>query len=127
MTDVDQIQDIPGIGQEKKLGEPTLRTKVDQLAEIDVEGKIKKGGPYKQPAEHSQGLPLSDGEEMATAGDEEAPEADRARIERLGRDRPPRFKSLGAELAFCYSVIASPIMSVRYVAAALFKGSANTT
>ena len=37
---------------------------------------------------------------------------DRAWIERLGRRRPAKFKSFGAELAFCYSVIASQFMSV---------------
>ena len=45
-------------------------------------------------------------------GDEEAPESQKARIERLGRERPAKFKSFGAELAFCYSIIASQFMAV---------------
>ena len=45
-------------------------------------------------------------------GDEEAPESEQARIERLGRERPAKFKSFGAELAFCYSIIASQFMAV---------------
>lgn len=35
-----------------------------------------------------------------------------ARIERLGRERPAKFKSVGGELAFCYSIIASQFMAV---------------
>ena len=45
-------------------------------------------------------------------GDEEAPESEQARIERLGRERPLKFSSFGAELAFCYSIIASQFMAV---------------
>ena len=40
-------------------------------------------------------------------------ESERVRIERLGRERPAKFKSFGAELAFCYSIIASQFMAVR--------------
>lgn len=44
--------------------------------------------------------------------DQEAPESENARVERLGRERPAKFKSFGRELAFCYSVIASQFMAV---------------
>jgi len=44
--------------------------------------------------------------------EEEAPESESARVERLGRERPTKFKSFGEELAFCYSIIASQFMAV---------------
>jgi hypothetical protein len=40
-------------------------------------------------------------------------EDEKARIERLGRERPPKFKSLTAEISFCYSLLASMITVVR--------------
>jgi len=43
---------------------------------------------------------------------EEVLESESARIERLGRERPTKFKSFGEELAFCYSIIASQFMAV---------------
>lgn len=51
-------------------------------------------------------------ESLAVPGREEVIESEQARIERLGRERPAKFKSLGAELAFCYSIIASQFMAV---------------
>ena len=33
-------------------------------------------------------------------------------IERLGRERPAKLKSSGAEILFCYSIIASQFMAV---------------
>ncbi len=39
-------------------------------------------------------------------------EDESARIERLGRERPPKFKSLTAEICFCYSLLASMITVV---------------
>lgn len=48
-----------------------------------------------------------------TTGDAEASESERARIECLGRERPAKFNSFGAEVAFCYSIIASQFMAVR--------------
>ena len=35
-----------------------------------------------------------------------------ARIERLGRDRPEKFKSIWAELGFCFSICMSQILAV---------------
>ena len=40
-------------------------------------------------------------------------EAERQRIERLGRERPAKLKSFTAEIFFCYSVIASQFIAVR--------------
>lgn len=45
-------------------------------------------------------------------GEHESGEAERQRIERLGRERPSKLKSFAAELFFCYSVIASQFMAV---------------
>ena len=42
----------------------------------------------------------------------ESRESDRARIERLGREKPEVFKSLWAEVGFCYSILASQFMAV---------------
>lgn len=36
----------------------------------------------------------------------------KAQIERLGRERPAKFKSLWSEVLFCYSVLASQMMAV---------------
>lgn len=116
MTDLDQIHDKAGTNQEKNITEPALRASAEQLAEdIYPEERAKNEGPYMQPAEPRHGLPQSKSAEVVVPGDEEAPESDRARIERLGRERPARFKSFGAELAFCYSVIASQFMSEYFV------------
>lgn len=116
MTDLDQIHDKSGTNQEKNITEPALRASAEQLAEdIYPEERAKNEGPYMQPAEPRHGLPQSKSAEVVVPGDEEAPESDRARIERLGRERPARFKSFGAELAFCYSVIASQFMSEYFV------------
>ena len=43
---------------------------------------------------------------------ENADSEEKARIDRLGRERPAKFKSIWAEVAFCYSIIASMIMAV---------------
>ena len=39
-------------------------------------------------------------------------ESEKERIERLGRQRPPQFKSLMAEILFVYSILASQFMAV---------------
>ena len=39
-------------------------------------------------------------------------ESKRAHIEKLGRERPAKFKTALAEILFCYSVIASQFMAV---------------
>ena len=123
MTDVDRSHQNSDIEQEKHTNRPTIGTGTDQLAEnIDAEEEIEKKGLYLQPIEPLQDLPQSKSAEIASLGDEEAPESDLAHIGRLGRERPAKFKSFGAELAFCYSVIASQFMSVRIVVASLVEG-----
>ena len=114
MTNVDQIHDNPCIQQEKDIEEPRLTTSAGQLAhDMNAGENVKDVGSDTRSAKLLQSLPRS---KSIEPGDGEALESDRARIERLGRERPPQFKSLGAELAFCYSVIASQFMSVRSVA-----------
>ncbi|KAL8903784.1 MAG: hypothetical protein Q9207_003708 [Kuettlingeria erythrocarpa] len=44
-----------------------------------------------------------------------AEETERQRLERLGRERPAKLKSLTAEIFFCYSVIASQFMAEYFV------------
>ena len=51
-------------------------------------------------------------ESCEVLGDEEASDSEEARLERLGRQRPAKFKSVWAEIAFCYSILASQIMAV---------------
>ena len=76
-------------------------------------GKLESDkGPSQEPVQVPQlDLPTKD-ENLAIPGAEEVIESEQARIERLGRERPAKFKSLGAELAFCYSIIASQFMAV---------------
>lgn len=47
--------------------------------------------------------------EMATVHDIEDSEA---RLERLGRERPPCFSSCWSELTFCFSIVMSQILAV---------------
>ena len=42
-------------------------------------------------------------------------ETEHQRIERLGRERPPHFKTLGAEILFVYSILASQFMAEFFV------------
>ncbi|KAL8822563.1 MAG: hypothetical protein Q9191_006703 [Dirinaria sp. TL-2023a] len=44
-----------------------------------------------------------------------AEDGERARIERLGRERPQQFKSIWAEMAFVYSILASQILAEYFV------------
>lgn len=123
MAGVDQSHDNSGIEQEKNTNQPTIGTGTDQLTEnINAEKEIEEKGLYLHPTKPLPDLAQSKSAEIAVLGDEEAPESDRAHIGRLGRERPAKFKSFGAELAFCYSVIASQFMSVRIVVALLVEG-----
>ncbi|KAL9125534.1 MAG: hypothetical protein Q9217_005273 [Psora testacea] len=47
--------------------------------------------------------------------EEEALESEEVRLERLGRQRPQKFNTLWAEIAFCYSIVASQIMAEYFV------------
>ena len=111
-----------GIEQEKNINEPTARTSADySVHDINLGEKTENGESDIQPAKAPQSVPQSKSAEIEIGGDREAPELDRARIERMGRERPTKFKSLGAELTFCYSVIASQFMIVSSVAATPLK------
>ena len=122
LNDADQIYRNPSIEQENITSESRLKTSTDQFAK---HGRSEEGtkieGLNVQPEEPLQGLPRNKVAETATPGDEEAQESDRAHFDRLGRERPAKFKSFGAELAFCYSVIASQFMTVRHLATTPFK------
>ena len=107
-----------GIEQEKNIDEPTSETSAGHLTHYtNAEEKIQNAESDIQPAKTLQSVPQSKSAEIEDVGDREAPELDRASIERMGRERPTKFKSFGAELTFCYSVIASEFMIVRSVAA----------
>ena len=76
-------------------------------------GKLEnKNDPRREPVQAPQPDLPNKNESLAVPGSEEIIESEQARIERLGRERPAKFKSLGAELAFCYSIIASQFMAV---------------
>ena len=123
MANVDQSHDISGIEHEKNISQPTRGTGTDQLTKNqNAEKESEEKGPYLQRTEPLPDLAQSKSAETTDLGDEEAPESDLAHIGRLGRERPAKFKSFGAELAFCYSVIASQFMSVRIVAALFVEG-----
>ena len=122
LTDADQIHPSATIKQETYIHEPTLNTCADQPAhDIGAVEEIRKENPDLQPVQLPQDLSQCKSAKIATPGDQEAPESDRARIERLGRERPAKFRSFGAELGFCYSVIASQFMSVCSVPATSFR------
>ena len=123
MTNADQIHLSLGIEQKKNINEPTLRTSPHQLADNShAREDINSEESDIHPVKALQNLAEGKSAEIAKAGDREAPELDRARIEHMGRERPAKFKSLGRELTFCYSIIASQFMSVRSAAATLLKG-----
>lgn len=46
-------------------------------------------------------------------GGEAGGESADARIERLGRERPEKFKSMWAEVGFCFSIVMSQVLTVR--------------
>lgn len=52
---------------------------------------------------------------VQTTQQQQYEESERNRIERLGRERPPQFKSTWEEIGFCYSVVGSQLMGEYYV------------
>ena len=62
----------------------------------------------QSPASHQEPARADVHKERAT----ESEESERAPIERLGRERPAKFKSIWAEVGFCYSIVASQFMAV---------------
>ena len=121
LNDADQIHRNPNIEQEKITSESSLKTGTDQFLNHGRSKESRKDeGLNVQLQEPLQGLPRHKIAETAAPGDEEAQESDQAHFDRLGRERPAKFKSFGAELAFCYSVIASQFMTVRHLATTPF-------
>ena len=117
MNDADQIHRNSSIEQEKITSESRLKTSTDQSAKYGKSEESKKDeGSIVRPEEPLPGLPRNKIAETAAPGDQEAQVSDQAHFDRLGRQRPAQFKSFGAELAFCYSVIASQFMTVRHLA-----------
>lgn len=107
----DHIHDNSGLEQKGDHSEPILRPSDVHLAEEKIENEKSDIQPTTLP----QSLPRKKSAEHAIPGDEEAPGSDHARIERLGRERPAKFKSSVAEFTFCYSVIASLFMTEYFV------------
>lgn len=66
---------------------------------------------YPEPSLQTKPLPQIKAE-VDYGGTRVIEESEEARIERLGRERPAKFKSFGAEFAFCYAVLASQFMCV---------------
>ena len=90
----------------KELGSGEARERRAEQEQI-----IQKQQPKSlDPAKTSRDVSLDLKENRR--GDEEASELEGARLERLGRERPAKFKTVWAEVAFCYSILASQIMAV---------------
>lgn len=124
MTDTDHIHVNPSIEVEKSTNGSTLRTSTNQPADDRNERKhIKSEQSNIEPAKAPQSFSQGKNTDTVENGDAENPESERARIERMGRERPTQFKSFIAELAFCYSVIASQFMSVSFVATTPWKAT----
>lgn len=77
-------------------------------ASQDVEITLSKSSRDALPS-----TDLSPMEKTATQPDLE--ESMEARIERLGRERPPAFKTIWAEIAFVFSIISSQILTEYFV------------
>ena len=68
--------------------------------------------PASPVSSHARGEHKAPDQEDGVHDGIEESETETARIERLGRERPANFKSLWAEVAFCYSILASMLMAV---------------
>ena len=100
-----------------KKGMENLSLKQESRQDRGLHGnELEKLESVKSPSQEPVQVPHLDlpskSESLTIPGTEEVIEPEQARIERLGRERPAKFKSLGAELAFCYSIIASQFMAV---------------
>ena len=103
---------------EKNIEESIENASLEQANQQDKDlhekelGKLEENDASRESVQvPPPDLPNKDGN-LPVPGEEEVIESEQARIERLGRERPAKFKSLGAELAFCYSIIASQFMAV---------------
>ena len=109
------VENSPQDGMKKGMKDLSLEqaSRQDRALHEDELGKLESDkGPSREPVQVPQSDLPSKNENLAMPGEEEVIESEEARIERLGRERPAKFKSLGAELAFCYSIIASQFMAV---------------
>ena len=84
----------------------------------EAEAKIENPGPLdgtatRASSESKRQIEPHGGAALKIIANENEPE--NARLERLGRERPLRFKSFGAELAFCYSILASEFMAEYFI------------
>lgn len=78
------------------------------------------GGTLENPVGAAVSIPPNMTQEVSKESPDqrvsgEETESDDARLERLGRERPANFKTFGAELAFCYSIIASEFMAEYFI------------
>ena len=108
-----QDRDLHGNELEKLESDESPSQEPVQVTHLDLPNKNKSvKSPSKEPVQVPHLDLPSKRESLTIPGTEEVIESEQARIERLGRERPAKFKSLGAELAFCYSIIASQFMAV---------------
>lgn len=77
-------------------------------SDLETLGALESGHAERQ----TEKLDAIDATAARDAGEHESEEGERQRIERLGRERPVKLKSLGAEILFCYSIVASQFMAV---------------
>ena len=108
-----QDRNLQGNELEKLESDKSPSQEPVQVTHLDLPSKNKSFKSSSQEPVQVPHLDLpSKSESLTIPGTEEVIESEQARIERLGRERPAKFKSLGAELAFCYSIIASQFMAV---------------
>lgn len=101
----------------EKIGSGTSPVALD--AEVDTVNfdrkTVLKNIGMNLPSLNPAPLQVQSGNTSGRLRDEEAPVSDTTRLERLGRERPAKFKSVKAEVAFCYSVVASQFMAVSHL------------
>ena len=86
--------------------DPIVRSSSDLYRSVaPVYGPMPAPSSFQSPVHEK--LNGQDGDEV---------ENEEARIERLGRERPAIFKTLWAEIFFCYSILASQFMAVSLLA-----------
>lgn len=95
-----------GGGRQHSINHPSLVLVSDVEKAKQSESGSTGGSPASLPSPQPLDFP------GVAIGDGEAPESENARIERLGRQRPEKFKSIWAEFMFCYSILASMFMAV---------------
>lgn len=103
----------------KRFEEDELRDSIEDEHSLGekASGEYKSMGigmDHDTAMKEAKDLPVSapDNKSQNICRDDEDSETSSARIERLGRERPTKFKSLWAEFAFCYSIIASQCLAV---------------